>query len=151
MEASRNQAYLVMTIESCSGHRIPTSRPNVLLAQLIATVMQFFLPYVNNATSVCLSLHMVCAVYICRRQGINYDIPSYFYLSSFHTPPSTLLLPHTVESYTIHKPPTTFFDSALCPDVFVSWLTSRPVQLHTSSTTCAHCKVRKGKVFLLQA
>jgi hypothetical protein len=98
-----------------------------------------FFSYVNNAACVCLSLHMVCAVYICRRQGINYDIPSYFYLIFLHTPPSTLLLPHTVVSYTIHKPPTTFFDIALCPDVFVSWFTSRPVQMHTSCATCTHC------------
>jgi len=54
-----------------------------------------FFSCVNNAASVCLSLHMVCAAYICRRQGINYDIPSYFYLISLHTPPSMLLLPHT--------------------------------------------------------
>jgi len=79
----------------------------------------FFFSYVNNAASVCLSLHMVCAAYICRRQGINYYIPSYFYLISLHTPPFKLLLPHTFVFYTIYKPPTTFFDVALCPDMFV--------------------------------
>jgi hypothetical protein len=99
----------------------------------------YFFSYVNSAASVCLSLHVVCAVYICRRQGINYDMPSYFYLIFLHTPPFTLLLPHAVVSCTIHKPPTTFFDVALCPDVSVSWLPSRPVQMHNSCATCTHC------------
>lgn len=88
---------------------------------------------------VCHSIWVVRPIFVDDKVLITIYPPT-FYLISLHTPPSTLLLPHTVLlSYTIHKPPTPFFDVALCLDVCLSWLTFRLLHMHTSYAICAHC------------
>jgi hypothetical protein len=132
--------YWVLGLPCADGrvqrHPDLTTQRRILFTQNSHCDIHFF-SYLNN-TSVCLSVHMVCEAYICRRQGINYDMPSYL-LTYFLPYPTLHFTPPSYCGFQSLQAPYPLFWCRCLPGC-VCWLTFRPVTCHLCSR-CLHISV----------